>query len=167
MHANFRAIIQRKMQILSSFTQLHVFSNLYDLLSSVKHKIKYLKKCIIQWKSMGSKVPIRTNFGPHWLSFYAVETSFKISYIRKSYRFGKTWWWANDDRIGISGWIDLVLSLNKTCPLVWKTQNKNRKLLQWCYMGKNCMLKTTVQIYLMLWLNWVVWPQIIKHICML
>ncbi len=85
---------------------------------------------------MGSKVPIRTNFGPHWLSFYAVETSFKISYIRKSYRFGKTWRWANDDRIGISGWIDLVLSLNKTCPLVWKTQNKNRKLLQWCYMGK-------------------------------
>ncbi len=44
MHANFRGIIQRKMQILSSFTQLHVFSNLYDLLSSVKHKIKYLKK---------------------------------------------------------------------------------------------------------------------------
>ncbi len=93
----FKGIIHtKKIKIVSSFTRPYEISNPYYLLSSVEHKnhIKYVWKmshCFlsIQLKSMVTKTV--------WLLML-----FKIS--NKSYRFGKTWGWVNDDTIFISGW---------------------------------------------------------------
>ncbi len=108
-----KGIVHPKMKILSAFTHPQVVPNLYEFLCSAEHKGRYSEECGKRSNSGAPLTSIVFFFPTMEVNGAPKQPGYKLSskYLplcsaeqRKSYRFGTTWGWVNDDRIFIFGW---------------------------------------------------------------
>ncbi len=111
-YSGLKGIVHPKMKILSSFTHLQVFPNLYECLCSAEHKGRFSEECGKQ-SSSGAPLTSIVFFPNMEVNGAPKQPGYKVSskYLplcsaeqRNSYRFGTTWRWVNDDIIFIFGW---------------------------------------------------------------